>query len=232
MAGKSCHILRPAPIEHEYDPRHLQGRAVCDQLRGICRRHGPTRSRPSPSRGKSSRGTSTPGARPGLSADGRPAGRCVQKPAPGTTPWARGFTPHFNLLKFVALAGGAFPLPARVGTAPRLCLLPAAGQFCPAHLRLCGQGPRDPRGSRAHGRAHTALLAVKRGNRRGTAVPNAPVSPLWNPLRQNPAQNRALVAGLLAHNFVLDFPVCVHAVGACPAGAGRIGNTPLFICTL
>ena len=40
MVGKSCHILRPVPIEHEYDPVIYKGCPLCDDLRRVCRCHG------------------------------------------------------------------------------------------------------------------------------------------------------------------------------------------------
>ena len=40
MAGKSCHILRPVPIEHEYDPVIYKDAHYDDQLPGVCRCHG------------------------------------------------------------------------------------------------------------------------------------------------------------------------------------------------
>ena len=52
MAGKSCLILRPVPIEHEYDPVIYKGGQYRHHLRGISppawRRK--TRSFPSPKR--------------------------------------------------------------------------------------------------------------------------------------------------------------------------------------
>ena len=47
-------------------------------------------------------------------------------------------------------------------------------------------------------------------------MPDARVSPLWNPLRQNFTADRALVAKRLAHNLPQNFPVGVTIVGACP----------------
>ena len=36
MAGKSCHILRPAPIEHEYDPVIYKGARYVTNYEDFC----------------------------------------------------------------------------------------------------------------------------------------------------------------------------------------------------
>ena len=40
MAGKSCHILRPVPIEHEYDPVIYKDAHYVTTWRRVCRCHG------------------------------------------------------------------------------------------------------------------------------------------------------------------------------------------------
>ena len=60
---------------------------------------------------------------------------------------------------------------------------------------------------------------LQKGDPSGTASPNRPVPPFWNPSRQNFAGNRVLVASLLAHNFPQNFPVGVAIVGAGPPTA-------------
>ncbi len=103
MAGKSCHILRPVPIEHEYDPGHLQGRPLRDVLRRVRRRHGQPEP-PFPIARDVIEGYFDPRETPAYK---RMADLLedVYKNPPRDEPMGAGFTPHFNLLKFCALAG-------------------------------------------------------------------------------------------------------------------------------
>ena len=71
MAGKSCHILRPAPIEHEYDPVIYKGARYVTNYEDFCAAMA-EQDRPSPLSGRSLRDILTP-ARAGLPAHGRPA---------------------------------------------------------------------------------------------------------------------------------------------------------------
>ena len=106
MAGKSCHILRPAPIEHEYDPviyKDAQYVTSYEEFAAAMADPQP----PFPIAREVIEGYFDPGARPAylrmadLLED-------VYKNPPRDHPMGEGFTPHFNLLKFVALAGVHF----------------------------------------------------------------------------------------------------------------------------
>ncbi len=64
----------------------------------------------------------------------------VYKNPPRDEPMGEGFTPHFNKVKFCALAGVHFLY--RHGWEPKkVFAFCPAGQFCPAHLWVCGQSP-------------------------------------------------------------------------------------------
>ena len=122
MAGKSCHILRPAPIEHEYDPviyKDAQYVTSYEEFAAAMADPQP----PFPIAREVIEGYFDPGARPAylrmadLLED-------VYKNPPRDHPMGEGFTPHFNLLKFVALAGVHFLY--RHGWEPRRVFA-----FCP-----------------------------------------------------------------------------------------------------
>ena len=106
MAGKSCHILRPVPIEHEYDPviykdAHYVTRY--DEFAAAMAEPEP----PFPIAKDVIEGYFDPGEMPAYK---RMADLLedVYKNPPRDEPMGDGFTPHFNKLKFCALAGVHF----------------------------------------------------------------------------------------------------------------------------
>ena len=158
MAGKSCHILRPVPIEHEYDPviykdAHYVTRY--DEFAAAMAEPEP----PFPIAKDVIEGYFDPGETPAYK---RMADLLedVYKNPPRDEPMGDGFTPHFNKLIFCALAGGTLPLPPRLGAEEALCLLPATGQFCPTHLRLRGQGACDAGAGRGDGSKDQAVCEI------------------------------------------------------------------------
>lgn len=106
MTHKSCHILRPMPIEHEYDPVIYKGaHYVTTYQEFAASMQAP--EPPFPIEKEVIEGYFDPGSRPAylrmadLLED-------VYKNPPRDHPMGEGFTPHFNLLKFCALAGVHF----------------------------------------------------------------------------------------------------------------------------
>ena len=106
MAGKSCHILRPVPIEHEYDPviykdAHYVTRY--DEFAAAMAEPEP----PFPIAKDVIEGYFDPSETPAYK---RMADLLedVYKNPPRDEPMGNGFTPHFNKLKFCALAGVHF----------------------------------------------------------------------------------------------------------------------------
>ena len=137
MAGKSCHILRPVPIEHEYDPViYKDARYVTsyDAFAAATAEPEP----PFPIAREVIEGYFDPSDTPAYK---RMADLLedVYKNPPRDEPMGAGFTPHFNKLKLCALAGVHFLY--KHGWEPKkgIRLLPAAGGLCAAHLRLCRQ---------------------------------------------------------------------------------------------
>ena len=103
MAGKSCHILRPVPIEHEYDPviyKDAKYITNYDDFAAAMAESDP----PFPIAKEVIEGYFDPSPIPAYKR------MCdlledVYKQAPRDTPMGEGFTPHFNWLKFFALWG-------------------------------------------------------------------------------------------------------------------------------
>ena len=106
MAHKSCHILRPMPIEHEYDPVIYKGAHYVTTYQEFAQSMQDPEP-PFPIEKEVIEGYFDPGSRPAylrmadLLED-------VYKNPPRDHPMGEGFTPHFNLLKFCALAGVHF----------------------------------------------------------------------------------------------------------------------------
>ena len=168
MAGKSCHILRPVPIEHEYDPviyKDAHYVTSYPEFAAAMAQPNP----PFPIARDVIEGYFDPSPAPAYK---RMADLLeeVYKNPPRDEPMGPGFTPHFNLLKFCALAG-VHAVPPQVGTQTGVCLLPAAGQLRPAHLRLCGQSLYPAGGDPAHGSAHPAICKIKLFFRRAAVRP-------------------------------------------------------------
>ena len=103
MAGKSCHILRPVPIEHEYDPviyKDAHYVTSYPEFAAAMAQPNP----PFPIARDVIEGYFDPSPAPAYK---RMADLLeeVYKNPPRDEPMGPGFTPHFNLLKFCALAG-------------------------------------------------------------------------------------------------------------------------------
>jgi len=103
MAGKSCHILRPVPIEHEYDPViYKNARYVTNYPEFEAAMNDP--KPPFPIAREMIEGYFDPSPVPAYKR------MCdlleeVYKTEPRDTPMGEGYTPHFNWLKFFALWG-------------------------------------------------------------------------------------------------------------------------------
>jgi surface carbohydrate biosynthesis protein len=103
MAGKSCRILRPYPIEHEYDPVIYKGAACVtdyDAFAAAMAEPNP----PFPIAKEVIEGYFDPNPRPAYQR------MCdlledVYRNPPRDAPMGEGFTPHRNVLKFFALWG-------------------------------------------------------------------------------------------------------------------------------
>ena len=106
MAGKSCHILRPAPIEHEYDPVIYKGARYVTNYEDFCAAMA-EQDPPFPIEREVIEGYFDPSPRPAYL---RMADllETVYKEPPRDAPMGEGFTPHFNLLKYCALWGVHF----------------------------------------------------------------------------------------------------------------------------
>lgn len=106
MAGKSCHILRPVPIEHEYDPviyRDARYIARYEDFAAAMAEPDP----PFPIAREVIEGYFDPNPRPAYQRMADLLEDVYRNP-PRDTPMGPGFAPHFNLLKFCALAGVHF----------------------------------------------------------------------------------------------------------------------------
>ena len=106
MAHKSCHILRPMPIEHEYDPVIYKGAhyvTTYEEFAASMQDPEP----PFPIEKEVIEGYFDPGSRPAYLRMADLLEEVYQNP-PRDHPMGEGFTPHFNLLKFCALAGVHF----------------------------------------------------------------------------------------------------------------------------
>ena len=106
MAGKSCLILRPAPIEHEYDPVIYKGARYVTNYEDFCAAMA-EQDPPFPIEREVIEGYFDPSPRPAYL---RMADllETVYKEPPRDAPMGEGFTPHFNLLKYCALWGVHF----------------------------------------------------------------------------------------------------------------------------
>ncbi len=106
MAGKSCHILRPVPIEHEYDPViYKNARYVTDYDGFAAAMADPFP--PFPIAREVIEGYFDPSPVPAYRRMADLLEEVYQNP-PRDEPMGEGFTPHFNLLKYCALAGVHF----------------------------------------------------------------------------------------------------------------------------
>ena len=106
MAGKSCHILRPVPIEHEYDPVIYKGARYVTNYEEFCA----AMQDPDPSFpiGKEViEGYFDPSPEPAYRRMADLLEQVYREP-PRDEPMGEGFTPHFNALKCAALAGVHF----------------------------------------------------------------------------------------------------------------------------
>ena len=106
MAGKSCHILRPVPIEHEYDPVIYKGARYVTSYEEFCT--AMAQSDPLfPIRREVIEGYFDPSPRPAYLRMADLLEQVYREP-PRDHPMGEGFTPHFNWLKYFALWGVHF----------------------------------------------------------------------------------------------------------------------------
>ena len=104
MAGKSCHILRPVPIEHEYDPVIYKGGRYLTTYEEFAA--GMAEENPEfPIPKEVIEGYFDPSPRPAYLRMADLLEEVYTQP-PRDEPMGPGFTPHFNWLKFFALWGG------------------------------------------------------------------------------------------------------------------------------
>ena len=103
MAGKSCHILRPVPIEHEYDPVIYAGADYVTNYEQFDRAMA-QENPPFPIAKEVIEGYFDPSPRPAYLRMADLLEQVYKEP-PRDKPMGEGFTPHFNWLKFFALWG-------------------------------------------------------------------------------------------------------------------------------
>ena len=106
MAGKSCHILRPVPIEHEYDPVIYKGARYVTSYEEFCTAMAQS-DPPFPIRREVIEGYFDPSPRPAYLRMADLLEQVYREP-PRDHPMGEGFTPHFNWLKYFALWGVHF----------------------------------------------------------------------------------------------------------------------------
>ncbi len=106
MAGKHCHILRPTPIEHEYDPVIYKDAAYITNYSDYCAAmaQDSTTAPAFPIAKEMIEGYFDPSPTPAYIRMCDLLEEVYHNP-PRDTPMGDGFTPHFNLLKFFALGG-------------------------------------------------------------------------------------------------------------------------------
>lgn len=103
MAGKSCHILRPMPIQHEYDPVIYAGaRCVTSYEAFLAAMADP--HPPFPIAKEVIEGYFDPSPAPAYKRMADLLEQVYKEP-PRDAPMGPGFAPHFNWLKFFALWG-------------------------------------------------------------------------------------------------------------------------------
>ena len=103
MAGKSCHILRPEPIQHEYDPVIYAGAkylTTYEEFSAAMARPDP----PFPIERQVIEGYFDPSPTPAYKRMADLLEQVYKEP-PRDKPMGEGFAPHFNWLKFFALWG-------------------------------------------------------------------------------------------------------------------------------
>lgn len=103
MAGKSCHILRPAPIEHEYDPVIYAGAKYVTNYEDFAAAMAED-APPFPIERQVIEGYFDPSPVPAYKRMADLLEQVRNEP-PRDAPMGEGFTPHFNWLKFFALWG-------------------------------------------------------------------------------------------------------------------------------
>ena len=103
MAGKSCHILRPVPIEHEYDPVIYKDARYVTGYEQFCAAMAEPEP-PFPIAREVIEGYFDPSPVPAYRRMADLLEQVYREP-PRDTPMGQGFTPHFNALKCAALAG-------------------------------------------------------------------------------------------------------------------------------
>lgn len=168
MAGKSCHILRPVPIEHEYDPviyKDAHYVTSYPEFAAAMAQPNP----PFPIARDVIEGYFDPSPAPAYK---RMADLLeeVYKNPPRDEPMGPGLTPPLQPAQVRALAG--YTCCTATSGNPNGCL-PSARRWptLPAHLRLCGQSLYPAGGDPAHGSAHPAICKIKLFFRRAAVRP-------------------------------------------------------------
>lgn len=103
-AGKNCHILRPAPIEHEYDPVIYKDAACISTYEAFAAAADGKEETPFPIAKEEIEGYFDPSDTPAYIRMADLLEEVYQAP-PRDDPFAPPFRPHFNALKFCALIG-------------------------------------------------------------------------------------------------------------------------------
>lgn len=103
MAGKSCHILRPVPIEHEYDPVIYKDAHYVTNYQEFCEAMA-DKDPPFPIKKEVIEGYFDPSEQPAYKRMADLLEEVLKNPA-RDEPMGEGFKPHFNWLKFFALWG-------------------------------------------------------------------------------------------------------------------------------
>lgn len=103
MAGKSCHILRPVPIEHEYDPVIYQNAQYVTDYEGFCAAMAQPNA-PFPIAREVIEGYFDPSPLPAYRRMADLLEDVYRNP-PRSHPMDADFHPKFNILKFFALWG-------------------------------------------------------------------------------------------------------------------------------
>ncbi len=156
MAGKHCHILRPAPIEHEYDPVIYKDAAYITNYPDFCNAMADSTAQTNTTQVATASPENTAGA-----AIGRPQGNAapafpiakeiiegyfdpsdtpaymrlcdlleeVHQNPPRDLPMGEGFAPHFNLLKFAALGGVQLLFKLKCPPKKVFCFCPPLASF-------------------------------------------------------------------------------------------------------
>lgn len=135
FAGKSCHILRPQPIEHEYDPVIYKGAHYVESYEAFSKAanaaDAPAAPAPFPIAQEIIEGYFDKSDTPAYVRMADLLEQVLREPA-RDTPFAPPFRPHFNWLKYFALVG--------IHAMHALKLNPAVfARICPPFAQFAGR---------------------------------------------------------------------------------------------